>query len=174
MHNKMKKFAALMLALVMVFALAACGGDAGTPTAQPTESAQPSESAQPGEQPSETPDGGEAEASVWDGALYAEDTELGEGASTITFECTADDKTVTFTVHTDAEFLGDALQENGLLEGEESEYGLFVKAVNGIVADYDADGCYWALYIDGSYATTGVDTTPVTDGGSYSFVREAA
>ena len=48
-----------------------------------------------------------------DGALYAEDTELGEGASTITFECTADDKTVTFTVHTDAEFLGDALQENG-------------------------------------------------------------
>ena len=83
MHNKMKKFAALLLALVMVFALAACGGDAGTPTAQPTESAQPSESAQPGEQPSETPDGGEAEASVWDGALYAEDTELGEGASTI-------------------------------------------------------------------------------------------
>ena len=33
MHNKMKKFAALLLALVMVFALAACGGDAGTPTA---------------------------------------------------------------------------------------------------------------------------------------------
>ena len=58
MHNKMKKFAALMLALVMVFALAACGGDAGTPTAQPTESAQP------GEQPSETPDGGEAEATT--------------------------------------------------------------------------------------------------------------
>ena len=49
-----------------------------------------------------------------------------------------------------------------------------VKAVNGIAADYDADGCYWALYIDGSYAATGVDTTPVTDGGSYSFVREAA
>ena len=90
------------------------------------------------------------------------------------FECTADDKTVTFTVRTDAEFLGDALQENGLLEGEESEFGLFVKAVNGIVADYDADGYYWALYIDGSYAVTGVDTTPVTDGGSYSFVREAA
>ena len=147
---------------------------AGTPTAQPTEAAQPTESAQPGEQPSETPDGGEAEASVWDGALYAEDTELGEGTSTITFECTADDKTVTFTVHTDAEFLGDALQENGLLEGEESEFGLFVKAVNGIAADYEADGCYWALYIDGSYAVTGVDTTPVTDGGSYSFVREAA
>lgn len=166
MHNKMKKFAALLLALVMVFALAACGGDAGTPTAQPTESAQPGESAQPTEQA--------GEASVWDGALYAEDTELGEGTSTITFECTADDKTVTFTVHTDAEFLGDALQENGLLEGEESEFGLFVKAVNGIAADYEADGCYWALYIDGSYATTGVDTTPVTDGGSYSFVREAA
>ena len=111
---------------------------------------------------------------LWDGASYTEDTELGEGAKTLSVEVTAEDKTITFTIHTDAENLRGALEENGLVSGDESEYGLYVKSVNGIAADYDADGCYWALYIDGSYATTGVDTTPVTDGGSYSFVREAA
>ena len=170
--HKMKKFAALLLALAMVFALAACGDDAVAPTTQPSESAQPVESSQPSGQPEET-DSNETD-SLWDGALYAEDTELGEGSNTITLDCTAGDKTVTFTVHTDAEFLGAALQDNGLLEGEDSEFGLFVKAVNGIGADYDADGYYWALYIDGAYASTGVDSTPVTDGGSYAFVREAA
>lgn len=171
--HKTKKLAALLLALAMVFALAACGDAETTQSPAPAESAQPTETAQPTEdtEPSSEPS---AEASVWDSAEYTEDTELGEGASTITVECTADDRTVTFTVHTDAEYLGAALQEIGLLEGEESQYGLFVTAVNGMSADYEADGYYWAIYIDGEYALTGVDSTPVTDGGSYSLVREAA
>lgn len=111
---------------------------------------------------------------VWDSALYAEDTELGEGENTMTFECTAGEKTVTFTIHTDSEYLRAALEENGLISGDESDFGLYVKAVNGMTADYDADGYYWSLYVDGEYASSGVDTTPVTDGGSYAFVREAA
>ena len=165
--HKTKKLAALLLALAMVFAFAACGESETTQSPAPTESVQPTEAAEPSAEPS-------AEASVWDNAQYTEDTELGEGASTITVECTADDRTVTFTVHTDAEYLGAALQEIGLLEGEESQYGLFVTAVNGMGADYEADGYYWAIYIDGEYALTGVDSTPVTDVGSYSLVREAA
>lgn len=111
---------------------------------------------------------------IWDSALYTEDTELGEGAGTITFECTAGEKTVTFTIHTDAEYLRAALEDNGLIAGDESDYGLYVRTVNGMGADYEADGFYWSLYVDGEYASTGVDTTPVTDGGSYAFVREAA
>ena len=111
---------------------------------------------------------------VWDSALYAEDTELGEGENTIFFECTAGEKTVTFTIHTDSEYLRAVLEENGLISGDESDFGLYVKAVNGMTADYDADGYYWSLYVDGEYASSGVDTTPVTDGGSYAFVREAA
>ena len=43
-----------------------------------------------------------------------------------------------------------------------------------MTADYDADGLYWSLYVGGEYATSGVDTTPVTDGGSYAFVCEEA
>ena len=59
-----------------------------------------------------------------------------------------------------------------LIAGDESEYGLYVKMVNGITADYDADGVYWAFYINGEYAATGVDSTPITEGESYSFKVE--
>ncbi len=59
-----------------------------------------------------------------------------------------------------------------LIEGEEGEYGLYVKTVNGITADYDEDGTYWAFYINGEYAQTGVDATPVAEGETYSFKVE--
>ena len=166
--HKMKKLALLLLALAMVLSLAACGGEDANTTPAPTATENVAET------PAASDGAVQEEASVWDSAQYTEDTELGEGANTITFECTAEDRTVTFTIHTDAEYLRAALEDSGHIAGHESEFGMYVKTVNGIVADYDADGHYWALYIDGSYATTGVDTTPVTDGGSYSFVREAA
>ncbi len=170
--HKTRKLAALLLILALAMSLAACGSGS-EPTAPPAESAAAdTESPAPAAEDTESP--APADEDIWAEAEYTEDTELGEGAKTIAVECTADEKTVTFTIHTDAESLGAALQEIGLLEGEESQYGLFVKAVNGMGADYDTDGYYWALYIDGQYASTGVDTTPVTDGGSYALVREAA
>lgn len=111
---------------------------------------------------------------LWADASYTEDTELGEGSMTITLAVTAEEKTVNFTIHTDAGYLRGALEENGLVAGEESEFGLYVKTVNGMTADYDADGAWWALYIGEELAPTGVDSTPVTDGAGYSFVCEAA
>ena len=48
-----------------------------------------------------------------------------------------------------------ALLALDLIAGEDSQYGLYVKTVNGITADYDTDGSYWAFYIDGEYAQTG-------------------
>lgn len=77
-----------------------------------------------------------------------------------------------FEIHTDKETVGEALVETGLIEGEEGEYGLYVKTVNGITADYDADGVYWAFYVNGEYAQTGVDATPITEGEEYSFKVE--
>lgn len=76
-----------------------------------------------------------------------------------------------FNISTDASTVGQALQEEGLIEGEEGDYGLYVTVVNGITADYDTDGTYWAFYIDGEYAMTGVDKTDVTAGAEYSFVK---
>ena len=47
-----------------------------------------------------------------------------------------------------------------------------VKTVNGITLDYDTDGMYWAFYINGEYAQTGVDATGVENGAVYAFRAE--
>ncbi len=67
---------------------------------------------------------------------------------------------------TDAEFLRQALEEQDLIEGEESEYGLFVKTVNGVTAD-DANQEWWCFTKDGEMLMTGVDSTPIADGEHY-------
>ena len=77
-----------------------------------------------------------------------------------------------FEIHTDKETVGDALLELGLIAGDEGEYGLYVKTVNGITVDYDTDGAYWAFYINGEYASSGVDSTDITEGDSYSLKVE--
>ena len=78
----------------------------------------------------------------------------------------------TFEVHTDKATVGEALLELNFIAGDDSEYGLYVKTVNGITADYDKDGVYWAFYINGEYAQTGVDSTNIAEGDSYSFKVE--
>lgn len=77
-----------------------------------------------------------------------------------------------FEIHTDKQTVGEALLELGLIDGEESEYGLYVKTVNGITVDYDTDGAYWAFYINGEYASSGVDSTDITEGDNYSLKVE--
>ena len=52
------------------------------------------------------------------------------------------------------------------------QFADYVKTVNGITADYDTDGTYWAFYVNGEYAMTGVDSTPVEDGAVYTFKVE--
>ena len=98
---------------------------------------------------------------------------LGEGQKKFDFTVVdKDGKEAYFEIHTDAELVGDALLALDLIAGDESEYGLYVKSVNGITADYDVDQTYWAFYVNGEYATSGVDTTPIEEGASYSFKVE--
>ena len=84
----------------------------------------------------------------------------------------ADGNETYYHIKTDADNVGDALLSVDLVKGDESEYGLYIKEVNGIVADYDVDKTYWAFYIDGEYAMTGVSSTPVTEGTTYSLKIE--
>ena len=70
--------------------------------------------------------------------------------------------------------VGAALQALNIISGEESDYGLYIKEVIGITADYDTDGTYWAFYIDGQYAATGVDMTDAQNGAVYGFAVEKA
>ena len=104
---------------------------------------------------------------VWENATYRKDTEFGNGAKTVVVEVKAEDHQVTFTIKTDKDTVGAALLEHGLIAGEEGAYGLYIKQVNGITADYDVDQTYWSFYINGEYAMTGVDTTEITEGATY-------
>lgn len=98
---------------------------------------------------------------------------LGEGSTKFMLSVVdKDGNEETFEVHTDKATVGEALLELNFIAGDDSEYGLYVKTVNGITADYDKDGVYWAFYINGEYAQTGVDSTNIAEGDSYSFKVE--
>ena len=101
---------------------------------------------------------------LWDDAMYTEDTSLGEGAKTFTLKVTADEYTVTLTISSDMDTLGDALTEHSLMDGTLGDYGVYITEVNGMTLVYEKHGMYWAIYESGEYAMTGVDTTPVNDG----------
>ena len=107
-----------------------------------------------------------AKEGLWESATYTKDTTLGDGAKTATVEYQIGEKKITFTIKTDKETLGAALNEHALLEGKD---GLYTK-INGVTADWNVDGSYWTFYIDGQYAMTGVDDTPVDEAVIYSLV----
>lgn len=97
-------------------------------------------------------------------------TSVGEGKTQFDFIVVdKDGKEKHFKVSTDKTIVGEALLEVGLIEGEESQYGLFVKKVDGIKLDFDTDGMYWGFYVNDEYALKGVDSTEITKGETYSF-----
>ncbi len=108
---------------------------------------------------------------LWKDAVYTEDMSFGDGEKTFLLEVKTEDKSVTFSVSTDADNLEDALTEHNLIEGEEGPYGLFVKKVNGIIADYDIEKTFWSLCQDGTPLQTGVGDTEVKGGEHFEFVR---
>jgi len=108
-------------------------------------------------------------------SITDEVTVLGEGAVTFLFTVTDGDGNRTpYEIRTDRETVGDALMELGLIEGEEGPYGLYVKSVQGILAEYETTGTYWAFYVNGDYAMSGVDVTAIEAGASYEMKVEKA
>lgn len=88
-----------------------------------------------------------------------------EGKKQIEVEVTfADDSTKTFDITTDEEMLGQALKNENLVDGTESEAtGLFIETVDGYTADSSKEE-WWMISKDGESLTTGVDSTPIKDG----------
>lgn len=97
---------------------------------------------------------------------------LGEEVSFTLVVTDAEGAETSFAITTDKATVGEALLEEGLIEGEDSEFGLYITTVNGVTLDWDKDQKYWAFYIDGEYAQTGVDSTDVVAGTVYSLVAE--
>ena len=110
------------------------------------------------------------QGSLWDTATYKEDIALGEGAKEVSVAVKAEEKSVVFTLHTNAETLGDALLEQALIAGEEGVYGLYVKVVNGMEADYDKNQTYWSLMQNDAPLMTGVDSTNISGGEKFDLV----
>ena len=104
---------------------------------------------------------------IWEDATYRRDMEFGKGAKTVVVQVKAIDQMVTFTIKTDKTTVGEALMEHGLIDGDQGAYGLYVKEVNGMVADYDVDQTYWAFYVNGEYGMTGVDMTEINEADVY-------
>ena len=149
--NGLNKLLALLLALVMVLALAACGNKA------------------------QDNGGAGDDANVVTDGTVADGATVGKGATAFTVEVAQLDGTsITFTVNTDKATVGEALLELGIVAGDDTEYGLYVKTVNGVTLDYDTDGAYWAFYINGEYASTGVDATNIEAGATYALKAEKA
>lgn len=98
---------------------------------------------------------------------------VGEGATEFTLEIVdVDAEPVVVTVKTDEETVGGALAALGLIAGENSSYGLYIKTVNGITYDYDQDGKYWGFYIDGTFAVESADLTEINPGSTYTLKVE--
>ena len=161
----------MMLIVAMAFTMVGCGAKGNDGNNRPsTEAPSSAETPDVTEAPSstETPD----EAEPQDKAP-TEDNVLGEGQTQFTFLVVdKDGKETSFEIHTDKTTVGEALLEVELIEGETGEYGLYVKKVNGITADYDVDQTYWAFYVNGEYASTGVDSTNIEEGSTYAFKVE--
>ncbi len=143
--NSRKKLLSILLCIALIAAMALCTAGCGSKDAP--------------------------ETTVSAGAAGA--TSVGEGQTAFRFTVVdADGKETAFDVHTDETTVGAALLALGLIDGDDSEYGLYVKTVNGLTVDYDKDGKYWAFYVDGEYAATGVDSTDITAGSTYTFKVE--
>ena len=105
----------------------------------------------------------------WESATYTSDTEFGTGAKTVEVTVVVNEHSVKFTLKTDKENLADALLEHNLITGEDSAYGLYIKTVNGVLADYDKDMSWWGVYKDGE-ATLGASSVIISDGEAYEIV----
>ena len=118
----MKRMISMLLALVLVFSLAACGKKTEAPS----------------------------EAVSF--KVIVTDLEGNESS----YEYTSS-----------AASVGEALVAEGLVDAHEASFGLFIDAVGGIAADWDKDQTYWAFYINGEFATTGIGDTKITADATY-------
>jgi len=98
-----------------------------------------------------------------------------EGSKNVTIVIVHKDgtqKELQFT--TDLENLAELLLEKELATGYASEeYGFTIESVDGVVADWEKDSAYWALYEGEEYAITSAAGILLTDGGVYKLVYES-
>ena len=142
----MKKFFALLLAVLMIFSLCACNKN----SVQDSSQTSTADSSSP------------------------EFVEKGNGATSFYFTVVFDDgKESHYKIKTDKTTVGEALQELGIISGEDGPYGLYVTCVDGETHKYEDDGKFWAFYDGENMSSTGVDKTQIKADGNYSLKVQA-
>lgn len=91
-----------------------------------------------------------------------------EGGKTIEVEIIYDETDKTVTISTDEEYLRGAMEQESLISGTESDYGLYVTEVDGRTADESIQE-WWCVTKDGEMTSTGVDEVVISDGDHYEF-----
>ena len=156
--TKITKILSLVLSFVLIAVIALIMSGCGDKTIKTSSDSNKTSNI--------TPDN--AEATDADGNIL-----IGEGEHSFIFKVTdLDGETTSFHVSTDKTVVGEALLDLGLINGEDSEYGLYVKVVNGTELDYETHGKYWAFYVNGEYGMTGVDSTSIENDTIYEFKAE--
>jgi hypothetical protein len=81
-----------------------------------------------------------------------------------------DNKTVKIT--SNSEFLGSALEKNGLIKLSKSQSGLLISTVDGESAN-ESEKQWWGFTKAGAYIDTSIDKTPILDGDCFEFSLHA-
>lgn len=160
MKKTVKGLSLLLCLLLMVGIFAGCGG---------TGSSSGSETEQPSSSQSASNAEGNASSAVESASGEVGSSVASAAVKTITFQVVhKDGSTKEFTIATEEENLRGALEQENLIQGEESEYGLFVKTVDGETVD-DGNQEWWCLTKGGEMWNNGVDSTILADGDAYEF-----
>ena len=90
-----------------------------------------------------------------------------EGTKEITVTVVSKDKSSKeIEIDTDAEFLGDALYEENIVNEDEYKTG-FYTVINGEKAAYNVDKSWWCVTKDGEMTSVGMNEQPILDGDKF-------
>ena len=163
----MKKLISVIASLALAACLlAACGNSASSAASESVSSEAVSSEVVSSEAVSSEADSSEAVSSE---AVSGEESSEAAAEATFTVVDADGNSTEIALSITEGEKLSDALVAAGVISKEEAAAG-FVTTVNGVTADYNADGAWWCLTdAAGEMTTVGVADIELHNGDSYAF-----
>lgn len=113
---------------------------------------------------------------VFAGVFIATRPETQKGNKTVEVTVIFADKSEKeYSIKTDAEFLAEALNEEGLLKKEEFESGSGMYTyIADQRADYEKDGSWWCVTKGGEMTSVGMNELPIQDGDSFEITNTPA
>ena len=94
-----------------------------------------------------------------------------QGSKTVTVTVVhKDGSEKVFTCHTDAEYLGTVLVDEGIVEANYGEFGLYFDTADGETADWNVDNGWWQVFAGEEPSMVGADQMVINDGDTFKLV----